>query len=77
MDPDKLPTMDDLRGAPVLLSYHEVRVVDNVASFYWAPHLGVFYSVVSFDVYMYLVNAAATVRLTLPRTASRKGFRVG
>lgn len=29
MDPAKLPTVDDLQGAPVRLSYHEVRAWDN------------------------------------------------
>ena len=27
MDPKKLPTLEDLRGAPVRLSYHEVTAV--------------------------------------------------
>ena len=29
MDPKKLPTLEDLRGAPVRLSYHKVK------SFFW------------------------------------------
>ena len=39
MDPKKLPTLEDLRGAPVRLSYHEVTAVYVLETLFYCERL--------------------------------------